>query len=435
MTKGKEKRCFRKVAAVTGVLCIFIGTVGILFASAQDLRVTKWLSSPEEIEFYQEEARIFEKLHPGVKVEMDLVTTGYPEKVIASTAGGEPPDSLYIHGMSQTPSWTEKGIIMPLDEYIDGPNGIDVDDLFAAAWTGSTWKGQRYGYAKELGSQMLYFNKDHFDEVGVSYPDETWRWADLRNAAKRLTTKAGNRMVRFGYAADEINRTFISHVWQLGGRLFNEDYTEPLFPSPESIEAATFQTNLCKEYGIVPAGAGAGGEVGSRKAFQISKSSMTIDGAWMSVAFGSTEGLNYGVAVMPHEKVRAIWADQCYWAVSPYSKNKDLAWEWVKFQSSIESILRNYSFFAGVGKMPTGKAPTWKSLVEDPDWKPLNQEQAISKEELPYTRQELTFWNSGTFFWDYLKPKLEELIYTDKPVKEGLEELRADTIKLLAEAH
>lgn len=434
MTKSKGKRCFLKVAAVTGVLWIFIGTVGILFASAQTLRVTKWLSSPEEIEFFRDEVRIFEKLHPGVKVEMDLVTTGYQEKIIASTAGGVPPDAMYIHGMSQTPSWSEKGIMMPLDEYIDGPNGIDVDDLFAAAWTGSTWKGKRYGWAKELGSQMLFFNKDHFDEVGVSYPDKTWRWADLANAAKKLTTKVGNRMVRFGYAADEINRTFISHVWQLGGRLFNEDYTEPVFPSPESIEAATFQTNLAKQYGIVPAGAGAGGEVGSRKTFQIAKASMTIDGAWMSVAFGSTEGLNYGVAVMPHEKVRAIWADQVYWAISPYSKNKDLAWEWVKFRSSKESILRNYSFFSSKGKMPTGKSPTWKSLIEDPDWKPLNQEQAISKEQLPYTRQELTFYNSGTFFWSYLKPKLEELIYTDKPVKEGLEELRVDTIKLLAEA-
>jgi len=59
--------------------------------------------------------------------------------------------------------------------------------------------------------------------------------------------------------------------------------------------------------------------------------------------------------------------------------------------------------------------PVFKSLVDDPDWKPVNQEQAVGAKQLPYTRSELIFYNSGYWFWIMLKPKLEELVYTDKP--------------------
>ena len=51
----------------------------------------------------------------------------------------------------------------------------------------TSFEGSVYGFPRDIGLEVLYYNKDHFDAAGLSYPDDSWTWDDLLAAAETLT--------------------------------------------------------------------------------------------------------------------------------------------------------------------------------------------------------------------------------------------------------
>ena len=47
------------------------------------------------------------------------------------------------------------------------------------------YDGSVYGFPRDISVEVLYYNKDIFDEAGVAYPDDTWTWDDFLAAAER----------------------------------------------------------------------------------------------------------------------------------------------------------------------------------------------------------------------------------------------------------
>lgn len=52
---------------------------------------------------------------------------------------------------------------------------------------------------KDVDTIGLVYNKDIFDEAGVSYPDDTWTQDDLVEASETIHEKTG----KYGMMADE----------------------------------------------------------------------------------------------------------------------------------------------------------------------------------------------------------------------------------------
>jgi len=187
------------------------------------IRGLRWLSWPEEENLYDKWCQEYTKAHPDVKVEIEWVTTGYGEKLTTSFAGGQAPDFFFIH-TPNLPAYVEQGLPVALDKYLDGSNGINTKDIFPAIWKVTTYKGKRYGYSTLNGCQTLYYNKRMFREAGVKFPDKTWTWKDLAEAAKKLTKKdEGGRITQYGFQCDEYNRVWISYLWSMRGKTFDNE--------------------------------------------------------------------------------------------------------------------------------------------------------------------------------------------------------------------
>ena len=62
-----------------------------------------------------------------------------------------------------------------------------------------TLDNKYYAVPKDYDTIGLWYNKTLFDKAGVSYPDDTWTWDDMYNAAVKLTDKANGI---YGYAAN-----------------------------------------------------------------------------------------------------------------------------------------------------------------------------------------------------------------------------------------
>lgn len=67
----------------------------------------------------------------------------------------------------------------------------EVSDIYS-------YNGKNYAVPKDIDLVGLWYNETLFDKAGVKYPDGTWTWDDLLNAAKKLTN-AGEGT--YGFAA------------------------------------------------------------------------------------------------------------------------------------------------------------------------------------------------------------------------------------------
>ncbi len=67
----------------------------------------------------------------------------------------------------------------------------------------ASYDGSVYGFPRDIGFSVLYYNKDLFDAAGVEYPTEEWTWDDLTAAAEALTVvDANGRVTQYGLAME-----------------------------------------------------------------------------------------------------------------------------------------------------------------------------------------------------------------------------------------
>ena len=74
--------------------------------------------------------------------------------------------------------------------------------------------GELYALPLCFSTYSFFYNKDMFDEAGLSYPDESWTWEDLRITAKKLTSLANKKVNHFGFAPHSDNISIINFYIQ-----------------------------------------------------------------------------------------------------------------------------------------------------------------------------------------------------------------------------
>ncbi len=299
--------------------------------------------SPEEIETHQLVADAYMEAHPNVTVELWAQPWGdYFTKLQTLWAAGDAesiPDVLFLFPV---PSYAADGVLENLDPYI-AESGMDLSDYWSGTLDTTSYEDSVYGFARDIGLEVLYYNKDHFDEAGLSYPDDSWTWDDLRSAAETLTvTSAAGRVERYGLGMEggKYGQFLISN----GGGLFDDTFnpSECLLSSPESIEAVEFIAGMMNDE-IAMRDANLNQAGGDSAVFQSEQVSMIIQNASRVPAFNAA-GMNYDVAPVPTAPggVRATGAAGAAWTMSALSSHKDAAWNYIQFLQSLEGGMAIY---------------------------------------------------------------------------------------------
>ncbi len=107
-------------------------------------------------------------------------------------------------------------------------------------------EGKQYAVPKDFDTIGLWYNKNLFDEANLSYPDESWDWDDLYEAAKVLT----NDQV-YGILTPLHNQEgYYNFVYQNGGTIITDDKKSG-YDDPKTIEALEYLREFC-ERRLVP---------------------------------------------------------------------------------------------------------------------------------------------------------------------------------------
>ena len=63
--------------------------------------------------------------------------------------------------------------------------------------------GHLWAFAKDCGPYFVYYNKAHFDELGLPYPDGSWTTEEFQEIAQKLTqVDDSGKVVRYGLAGE-----------------------------------------------------------------------------------------------------------------------------------------------------------------------------------------------------------------------------------------
>ncbi len=188
----------------------------------------------------------FEKKNPGVKVKSDPVPWDrFNEKILTASIAGTLPDAARY---SFAPRYASRGLLLPLDEFIYGPDGIDTDDYLEGTFPNPNIQWGEKIYGLPFGWERcpaVYYNRDLFKEAGVSPPST---WSELKAVAKKLTKKdASGKTVQYGmqmtteaYHIDAFVRTNGATKLNVVGH----EATEATYSAPENVEGYKFLVDL-----------------------------------------------------------------------------------------------------------------------------------------------------------------------------------------------
>lgn len=311
----------------------------------------------------------FNASHSSITVEPSYGGSLYTmrDKLLTAIAGNAAPDVAQIDQFWSS-ELADAGAIVHMEDYIDSDPDIEKSDILDKAWETATYRGEIWSMPFSLSNIALYYNKALFEEAGLDSEKPPATWGELVETGKALTqdTDGDGTVDQWGlWFPLKINHGnvyyWFAFLWQASGRIFDEDFTQAEFNGPAGVEALRFWNDLVHKHGIVPLAP-------PEQGFETDKVAMT---------FASTARLNryiaalgsekLGMAPIPHHKQRATGIGGANLAILSTTKDKEAAWEFVKWMTSPETNLR--------WSMQTGYLPLRQSVIESERY------QAYLKEE------------------------------------------------------
>ena len=126
----------------------------------------------------------------------------------------------------------DDGIYLGLKQFFDAQGTTYAAELGEATEETQNIEGDYYGvpYCKNI--QVVYYNKNMFDDAGVAYPKDGWTWDDFRDTAKKLTKGEGAAKV-YGVMADLLEYWPMMAYQKLGAfYYYSEDKKSTRFDDP-----------------------------------------------------------------------------------------------------------------------------------------------------------------------------------------------------------
>ena len=264
----------------------------------------------------------FNEEHDDIEVTLEAYGQDFDTKISAGMGSGDTPDVMY---MWNYPAYHEG--LEPLDSYIEKEGAEYKDNFYDALWPYNSIDGSTYGIPVGFTTHVLFYNKDLFAEAGVEEPTADWTWDDLQAAAKTITDKTDATGFAFSMKPDPYD--YEMFLWSNGAAYCDEEgKLDGNLNSDKSKEVFEMFQQMEKDgYAVAT-------EKSGTDEFRAQTAAMYIYGSW-SINDFKADGLNFGLVDIPafadagQDSVSILSTSGI--SMSKDSKNKEAAWEFVKF--------------------------------------------------------------------------------------------------------
>ncbi|MFO8065618.1 MAG: extracellular solute-binding protein [Spirochaetia bacterium] len=301
---------------------------------ADAVTIDVWSWRTEDVEEYEMFFDTFEENHPNINVEFRAVKNDEYNTVLATALEGDQgPDVMQLRAYGGLQRYTD--FLLPIGDKVEGLS--DFSDSSLASATGRE-DGNVYGVP--FANQVLgvYYNKDIFEEHGVSEPDN---WSEFIELMDTLEENDVTPLANGGQAAWMLEIMFGAIGPNFyGGNDFYEEVTDgdTTFTDERFVEALDRMNDL-SEY--MPSGYMGIDYATMQANFFTEQAAMFIGGSF-EAAFFQEQNPDLDIGVFPapapeelDEPYIGTWADGSY-GVNAETEHQEEALQLVQFMASQE---------------------------------------------------------------------------------------------------
>ncbi len=295
---------------------------------------------------YDEAIELFEAQHKGVKVvyRSGTLMEDYSEWLAQKIIQGDEPD-VFIVLKEDFNTLAEVGLLESMTPFIDEAKDFDQNDYYSKALEAGNHDGQQFGMPFQIVPTFLAVNKTLLRDNGLEIPKDNWTMDEHLDLCRELTkdTDSDNVMDQFGTVGYEWDVAY----YTLNGTFTDSDQAVHMYDESILKEALDYTKaiNTLSMGHVVSNEDFSQGKVGFKSfslaefraykpyPYRIKKYS---DFDWGAISFPRSEG-NISKAKMYTVQ----------WGMSSRSKEKDLAWEFIRFMtndSRVQKMVWDYTY-------------------------------------------------------------------------------------------
>ncbi len=293
-----------------------------------------------------------EDSYPDIFVKMECFPgADYFKKLNTLIAGGTIGDAFWISSIEGYYRLAASGASRPLDDLVAAA-GFNLDDFYALNIEAARLGGSLYGLPQlaHPGRVGLFYNPGLFDAAGLDYPDDTWTYGDLLEAASALTNPdegVHGFLPCTGY--------FCLLVYQRswGGDMLNGDGTQATLDTEESRAALQYVSDLFHQHQVAPLPGTM--EQGTYQSFAANKLAMYQSGFWGEYVKNFVAPDGWAVAPMPigtDTGIRGSMFESDPICVSTNSEYPAETFDFVTYLTTYDAQIRNYQLMSAPSVRP-----------------------------------------------------------------------------------
>lgn len=334
--------------------------------------------------------------YPNVKVEYQaLPFEPYFQKIDATLASGSGFPDVWNTAPTFYYEYVKRGQLANLQPFVNRKD-INLDDFFTTFL--DQWKAPAdyYGMPRDWVVGALYYNKGLFDAAGVAYPDSTWTWDSVRQAAQKLTKADGGRVSQWGLNFGNDRVAVDPLIYADGGAVLSPGKKGPaLINQPQAVQAVTTLVDLVVKDKVA---APPGFFTGQPDPFGTGKVAMAINGTWAIGDYRKITQFGWDLALYPKgTQSRVVYGGPDGLVISKATKALDDSWNLVKLLVGPDCPLDWYTKGENFAPFNKALAAQWQKQAGPPTW-------ATVVDTAQYARAD---FNAGYNEWQ--KAKISEL--------------------------
>ena len=377
----------------------------------------------------------FNVLNPDIKINM-VYTGTYDDNIVklqTAIQGNTAPDfwvSLYNH------KYTFKALnaIASMNDLVAKDGGNDyLNDFIPTFLADSYLDGELISIPFMRSSQLLYYNKDAFKEVGLDPERSPVTWDELVEYAQKLVIKDGNGNVsRYGIGYSEnfgnLQFPFTANSVQNsadGSNMFSPDGAQVFIDTPENIEVLQFWMDVKQKYGISPEGI-----------VQFKDLPTLFFDNQLAIMYNTSGNMRHvldnapfevGIAAMPYTKRPATvtGGGNFYISNSISPERQEKVWRFIRYATSPEVQAQ---WFVDTGYVAARKSSfdtdVLKTYIEQ---YPAVQ---VAREQVEFAFPELSSYECAKI-WRILSDNVQAALIGDKTAAEALADAQVESNETL----
>ena len=232
--------------------------------------------------------------------------------------------------------FASKGYLEPLGDKLSEE---DKSDFYEAALDASSYNGELYSVPFFVHTPVVFYRTDLFEAAGITEFPKTWE--EYEEAAKKLTKDGVYGTIIEAKQAGEPVTHLVDWFYQAGGSIIDADNNVTV-NSPENAKAFNFMLKMMYEDESVMPGSIGYDNADVHNMFMQGKVAMVKNWPYMFAMAKDPEQSKvsdkFAVAVQPAGEEQSTAAWTWGFGISSSSKNKDAAWEFIKWATSSEKL-------------------------------------------------------------------------------------------------